>query len=96
MPCGKSLLCYHQSLGDVPVHFSIRTHKANVKLWNKQTTPSFSNNQDISFQNKVNKSEVMVSNSIMHYNLPLAAADHLRSLFKSIFTDSKYYRQYLL
>ena len=54
------------------------------------------NNQDTSFQNKVNKSEVMVSNCIMQRNLPLATADHLRPLFKSIFTDSKYYRQYLL
>ena len=53
-------------------------------------------NNHTSFQNKVNKSEVMVSNCIMQHNLPLATADHLRPLFKSIFTDSKYYRQYLL
>lgn len=59
-------------LGDVRVHCSISAHKTSVKLWNKQTTHSFSNNQDISFQNKVARAEVIVSNFVVQHNLPMA------------------------
>ena len=76
-------------MGDVQVHCSGRAHKTNVKSWNKQTTLSFSNNQDLSFQNKVTRAEVMVSNFIVQHNLPLATADHLGPLFKIIFPDIK-------
>ena len=89
LPCGKNLSCYHQGLGDVQVHCSGSAHKTNVKSWNKQTTLSFLNNQDLSFQNKVTRAEVMVSNFIVQHNLPLATADHLGRLFKIIFPDIK-------
>ena len=60
----KNVSCYHQSLGDVGVHFSTSAYKTNVKSWNKQTV-SFSNNQDLSFHNKVTRAEVMLSNFIV-------------------------------
>ena len=75
--------------GDVQVHCSGSAQKTNVKSWNKQTTPSFSNNQDLSFQNKVTGAEVMVSNFIVQHNLQLATSDHLGPLFKIIFPDIK-------
>ena len=82
------LSCHHQGLGDVRVHCSGSAHKTNVKSWNKQTTLSFSNIQDLSFQNKVTRAEVMVPNFIVHHNLPLATADHFGLLFNIIFPDS--------
>ena len=88
-PCGKNLSCYQQGLEDVRVHYSRSAHKTNVKSWNKQTTLSFSNNQDLSFQNKVTRSKVMVSNFILHHNLTLAIAAHIGPLSKIIFPDSK-------
>ena len=54
---------------------------------NKQL--SFSNNQDLSFQNKVTRAKVMVSNFIVQHNLPLATTDHFGLLIKIIFPDSK-------
>ena len=72
---------------DVWVHCSGSAHKTNIKSWNKQTNLSFSNNQDLSFQNKVTRAKVMVSSFIVQHNLPLA--DHLEPLFKIIFPDSK-------
>ena len=88
-PCGKNLSCYQQGLEDVRVHYSRSAHKTNVKSWNKQTTLSFSNNQDLSFQNKVTRSKVMVSNFILQHNLTLATAAHIGPLSKIIFPDSK-------
>ena len=76
-------------LGDVRIHCSTSAHKTSVKLWNKQTTLSFSNNQDLSFQNKVTRAEVIVSNFVVQHNLPMATADHLELVFKTIFPDSK-------
>ena len=80
---------YQQGLEDVWVHSSRSAHKTNVKSWNKQTTLSFSKNQDLSFQNKVTRSEVIVSNFIVQHNLTLATADHNGPLSKIIFPDSK-------
>ena len=54
---------------------------------NKQL--SFSNNQDLSFQNKVTRAKVMISNFIVQHNLPLATIDHFGLLIKIIFPDSK-------
>ena len=87
LPCGKNLSCYHEGLGDVQVHCSGSPHKT-VKSWNKQTTLSLSNNQELSFQNKVTRAKVMVSYFIVLHNLLLATADHLGLLFKIIFPDS--------
>ena len=88
LPCGKNLSCYHEGLGDVQVHCSGSPHKTNVKSWNKQTTLSLSNNQELSFQNKVTRAKVIVSNFIVQHNLLLTTADNLGLLFKIIFPDS--------
>ena len=89
LPCAKNLSCYHQGLGDVRVHCSGSAHKTHVKSWNKETTLSFSNNQDLSFQNKVTRAQVMVSNFLVQRNSPLVTADQLQPLFKIIFPDGK-------
>ena len=41
------------------------------------------------FRNKVLNAEVMVANFIVQHNLPIATADLLAQLFKSVFPDSK-------
>ena len=45
--------------------------------------------KDESFESKVRKAEVQVTNFLIQHNLPLATADHLGPLFKHIFPDSK-------
>ena len=57
-------------------------HGVNKKLL-------FSNNEDLSFQNKVTRAEVMVSNFVVQHSLPMATAGQLEPLFKSIFPDTK-------
>ncbi len=86
-PCGKTLTCHHQGLGDIKKHC---TNKTAFESWKKQKTLSFNtaNTQD-SFQNKVTRVEVIVSNFLVQHNLPLATADHLGPLFRNIFPDSK-------
>jgi hypothetical protein len=49
----------------------------------------FIKSSDSNFENKVLNAEVMVTNFIIQYNLPIATADHLAPLFKTIFPDSK-------
>ena len=70
-------------------HCSGSSHKTHVKSWNKETTLSFLNNQDLSFQNKVSRAEVKVSNFLVQHNSPLVTADQLQPLLKIIFPDGK-------
>ena len=89
IPCGKNLNCHHQGLKDVEDHCKTETHLKNYSSWKKQPRLSFHKSSDCNFENKVLNAEVMVTNFIIQHNLPIATADHLGPLFKSIFPDSK-------
>lgn len=90
LPCGKTLTCHHQGLGDIKKHCTNDSHKTALKSWKKQKTLSFctDNKQDV-FQNNVTRAEVIVSNFLVQHNLPLATSDHLGPLFRNAFPDSK-------
>lgn len=49
LPCGKTLTCHHQGLGDIKKHCTNDSHKTALKSWKKQKTLSFctDNKQDV-------------------------------------------------
>ena len=95
LPCGKNLSCHHQGLRDVQDHCSKDMHKNNERSWKKQPhiTASFFK-IDTPLKKKVLNAEVMVTNFLVQHNLPIATADHLGPLFKSIFPDNKIAQSY--
>ena len=88
LPCDKALSCGYQGLKDVSDHCERDSHKTNYVGWKKQATINFFGpNPD--FKSKVLNAEVIVTNFLIQHNLPLATADHLGPLFRTIFPDSK-------
>ena len=93
IPCKKTIRCGHQGLKDVKDHCATETHNKLFKVTKLQ--PSISQLLcDSSASEDVIRAEVMVTNFLIQHNLPLATADHLRPLFKSIFPDSNIAKSY--
>ena len=95
LPCGRNLSCHHQGLKEVKNHCGKNTHKMNLRGWKSQPkiTSAYSPT-DTPLKNKVLNAEVAVTNFLVQHNLPLATADHLGPLIKSIFPDSKIAQSY--
>ena len=92
IPCYKKLTCDHQGTKDVADHCGKESHKNCVEESNKQgNLNSFLNPSDSAIQldQQVINAEVMMTNFLVQHNLPLATSDHLGSLFKQVFSDSK-------
>ncbi len=95
LPCRKNISCSHQGVGDVKSHCKRPSHKENEKSMKRQKTLfSFAAKDDESFDSKVSKAEIQVTNFLIQHNLPIATADHLGPLFKEIFPDSKIASKY--
>ena len=93
VPCNKTISCGHQGLKDVKDHCITATHKKLLESTKSQ--PSVSKLfQELSTSEDVMRAEVMVTNFLVQHNLPLATADHLGPLFKTIFPDSKIAKLY--
>ena len=90
----KRVRCDHQGLKDVKVHCERESHKAFVTQTktSKQISQFFTAASSTSTD--LIKAEVMVTNFLIQYNLPVATAGHLGPLFKTIFPDSKIAQSY--
>ena len=90
LPCEGNLSCHHQGLKDVKDHFGKDTHKMNLRGWKSQPNiTSVFSPTDTPLKNKVLNAEVAATNFLVQHKLPLATADNLGLLFKSILPDSK-------
>ena len=95
LPWGRNLSCRNQFLKDVKDHCGKGTHKMNLRGWKSQLKiSSVYSTTDTPLKSKVLNAEVVVTNLLVQHNLPLATADHLGPLFKSIFPDSKIAQSY--
>lgn len=89
IPCNKTIRCDHQGLKDVKDHCDTATHKKLLKATKSQ--PSIAGlfrPPESSRDTAVIRAETVVTNFLIQHNLPLATADHLGPLFKTIFPDS--------
>lgn len=98
IPCKKDISCSHQGVKDVKDHCEREVHKNNVTRMKNQTSlnsyAAFSKSGESSLEKKTLKAEVMVTNFLVQHNLPIATADHLGPLFRSIFPDSQIASKY--
>ena len=95
IPCCKKLSCDHQGLKDVTDHCKKETHKSNVAASKTQSSmTSFIKSKESNLDKQVLNAEVMVTNFLVQHNIPLLTADHLSSLFKTAFPDSKIAQKY--
>ena len=90
IPCARAISCGHQGLKDVKVHCERVTHKKRVDAAKKTQSIAqlIATGTDFTSKNVI-KAEVMVTNSLVQHNLPIATADHLGPLFKEVFPDRK-------
>eukprot|EP00795_Rhopilema_esculentum_P011061 gene11061-19920_t len=95
IPCGKKLSCDHQGVKDVSDHCKKDSHKANVESSKSQSSmKGFLKSNDSKFDEQVLNAEVMMTNFLVQHNISLLTADHLSSLFKEVFPDSKIAKKY--
>ena len=90
IPCCKKLSCDHQGLKDVKDHCHKETHRANVNASKTQSSmTSFLKSNDSNLDK-----QVLNANFLVQHNISLLTADHLSSLFKNAFPDSKIAQKY--
>ena len=70
------------------------SHKANVIALNKQTSLNNFLKTATTIEDQIINAEVMVTNFLVQHNISLATSDHLTSLFKEVFPDSKIAKRY--
>ena len=76
-------------------HCGKDTHKTNLRGWKSQPKiTSVYSPTDTPLKTKVLNAEVAVKKFLVQHNLPLATADYLGPLFKSIFPDSQIAQSY--
>ena len=93
--CGKKLSCDHQGVKDVSDHCKKDSHKANFESSKSQSSmKGFLKSNDSKFDEQVLNAEVMMTNFLVQHNISLSTADHLSSLFKEVFPDSKIAKKY--
>ena len=95
IPCGKKLSCDHQGVTDVSDHCKKDSHKANVESSKSQSSmKGFLKSNNSKFDEQVVNAVVMMRNFLGQHNSSLLTADHLSSLFKEVFPDSKIAKKY--
>ena len=93
--CQCSVSCQHQGEKDVRRHIEGKKHCDNVKGFEKQKQiGTFFRSTSHPIHDRVTRAEVKVSTLLAHHNIPIAFADHLSPLFKSIFPDSEIAKSY--
>ena len=89
----KNIKCDHRGITDFKAHCKTEAHKK----WEKQSKlqPSISGLfQSLGSKDSTTRAEVIVTNFLIQHNLPLATADHLGPLFRSVFPESKVAKGY--
>ena len=93
--CQCNVSCQHQGEKDVRRHIEGNKHCNNVKGLEKQQQISrFFRPTAHSIHDKVTRAEVKVCTMLAHHNVPIALADQLSPLFKTIFPDSEIAKAY--
>ena len=88
--CNKDLSCSHGDTSDLVRHCTAVTHQKQEK--ERRTQPSigsFTYTKNSSTDIRTRKAEIKLTGFLAEHNLSIAAADHLSSLIKECFPDSK-------
>ena len=93
--CNKDVSCSHGGTSDLVRHCTAITHQKQEK--ERRTQPSigsFTYTKNSSTEIRTRKAEIKLTGFLAEHNLPIADADHLSSLIKECFPDSKTARSY--
>jgi hypothetical protein len=93
--CTKTVSCRHQGEADMKRHVNGKHHQANVRSKSQmKSLDSLFVKKDSETDRNVRKAELKFTGFLAEHNLPLAAADHLGSLIRTCFPDSKIAQSY--
>ena len=93
--CNKDVSCSHCGASDLVQHCTAVTHQKLQKERRTQSSiESFTYRKNSSMDIITRKAEIKLTGFLAEHNLPIAAADHLSSLIKECFPDSKIARSY--
>lgn len=87
--CVSDFSCMHAGKNDCKRHVNSKQHKDYVHLKSNQTTIKSFIPQVTTQQQQVTKAEVLMSQFICQWNLPLSTADTMTKLIKKMCPDSK-------
>ena len=88
--CAKDVSCSHSGASDLVRHCNAVTHQKREKERRKQPQiGTFGCKKNSSTDILTRKAEIKFTGFLAEHNLPIAAANHLSSLVKECFPDSK-------
>ena len=93
--CNKDINIEHLGRADITMHINGNAHKKAQEIKSNQPgiVSVFLKPYNL-LESQVRRVEVKVTGFITEHNIPFAVADHLGSLFKDIFHDSKIAKNY--
>ena len=93
--CNKDVSCSHGGSSDLVRHCASASHSQRLREKRKQPTISgFVTVKNSSVDEKARIAELKFTGFLAEHNLPLASADHLTSLVRECFPDSKIAQSY--